>query len=292
MAARILVTGATGNIGRAVVQELADRGVEFRVFTRDANKASALGVEAFEGDFGEAGSLEAAMRGVDAIFLNSSQHPDMARLQGNVSAAAADAGVRHIVKVSGGTSVTGEDKASWAGRAHHQVERMIEDAGIGYTFLRPAYFMQNLLALAEPIRAGKLPVPLPDQRIAVVDARDVGAAAAAILVSPEEHRGRTYDLTGPESLSFADIAERLSAVLGQNVQHVAPPIDAAVESLRAKGAPDWLQQHVAEIMEIFAQDPSVAVVTDSVEQITGRPPRTLEGFLADHATAFGVERVS
>lgn len=292
MATRILVTGATGNIGRAVVQELAERGVEFRVFTRDANKASALGAEAVEGDFADTASVEAAVRGVDAVFLNSSQHPEMARLQANVTAAAAAAGVGHVVKVSGGTSVTGKDKQSWAGRAHHQIERGIEDAGIGYTFLRPAYFMQNLVALAEPIRAGKLPVPLPDQRIAIVDARDVGAAAAVILASPEEHRGRIYDLTGPESLSFADIAERLSETLGHDVQHVAPPIEAAVEALRAKGAPDWLQAHVGEIMAIFAEDPSVAEVTDAVAQITGRPPRTLEAFVADHAPAFGVQPVS
>jgi uncharacterized protein YbjT (DUF2867 family) len=288
MPSTILVTAATGNIGRAIVADLTERDAGFRAASRDPEKLDGVADTAAV-DFGDPPSISAALDGIEVVFLNCSQHPDLARWQTNVVSAASEAGVRHVVKVSGGSAVTGPDSASWVGRAHAEVEQSLDESGIDHTILRPNYYAQNLLMLAEPIQNGKLPVPLPDQKMSIVDARDVGAVAAAILLEPAPHAGQIYDLTGPESLSFADVAARLSDAVGHDVQHVAPPVEAAVETLKGKGAPEWLQRHFAEIMGIFAADASVGRVDDTVERITGRRPRDIGQFAQDHVNAFTVK---
>jgi uncharacterized protein YbjT (DUF2867 family) len=237
-------------------------------------------------DFSDRGSIAVGLEGIKRLFLNSGQHPEMASMQGNVVSAARAANVEHIVKVSGGSAVTGADKPSWAGRAHAFVEQEIIDSGIAYTFLRPNYFMQNLLNLAAPIKSGKLPFPLADQRMAIVDARDIGAVAATVLADPSGHAGAVYEITGPEALSLADVAARLSRVAGHDVQHITTPLEATRETMKAAGAPDWLQQHFGEVITIFGSDPTVADVSDAVQRLTGRAPRTVEQFLGDHVDAF------
>jgi NAD(P)H dehydrogenase (quinone) len=289
MSGTILVTGATGNIGRAAVEALSGQQTGLRLSSRSREKLEQLratGHDAVEIDFADPATIDGALDGVEVLLLLSAQHPQQSDLQGNVVSAAARAGVRHIVKVSGGSAVTGKDTASFVGRSHWEIEQHIAGSGVAHTFLRPNYLMQNLLNLAGPIAAGKLPLPLGDARMAIVDAADVGAVAAAILADPDPHAGKTYDLTGPEALAFGDVAQRLTNALGTPVVHVSPPVDAAVDALKANGAPDWLQQHFREIMGIFASDPSVGEVTAVVEHVTGRPATSVDDFIARHAAAF------
>lgn len=283
-AKKILVTAATGNIGRAVIADLNARGADFRASSRDTSEVDTP--DAVRVDFADRDSVDAALQGIEVVFLNSGQHPDMEQLQSNVVQAARDAGVGHIVKVSGGAALMGADSASWVGRAHTAVEQRIRESGLAFTFLRPNYFMQNLLNLATPIANGKLPVPLPDQRMAMVDARDIGAVAAAVLADPDSHAGQVYDVTGPEAVSFAEVADALSDRTGSQVQHIAPPVDAAVQQLAANGAPDWLQQHFREIMGIFATDPRMSEVSGVVQRVADRAPRTVGEFIDDHAGVF------
>jgi uncharacterized protein YbjT (DUF2867 family) len=287
----ILVTGATGNCGRSLVAELNSLGAPLRALTRDPEKALLLpsdGVEVAIGDFESPPELQAALEGVEGVFLNSSQHPQLAELQGNVVDAAKKAGVKRIVKVSGGSGITGESSLSWVGRHHSQVERQIEESEVDHTFLRPTYYMQNLLQLAGPVRKGNLPVPLGDERLALIDSRDVGAVAAKILTEDGRHTGKVYDLTGPETLSFGEVAERFSRVFNHEVSHVVPSLDAAVETLRANGAPGWLQQHFREIMTLFRAGVG-SETSETVRELTGQSPRTIEDFARDHADAFAPE---
>lgn len=286
----ILVTGASGKIGSALLIELERLDVPVRALSRDAesiDRLAAAGIEAVQGDLADPGSLARAVAGVDVAFLLSSQHPDQAEQQGNLVRAALDGGVQHLVKLSGGSYLTAEASGSWVGEAHWQTEREIVASGIACTFLHPNYFMQNLLPLAGPVADGKLPLPIPDgQRLAMIDTRDVGVAAARVLADPAAHRGRTYELTGPEAIDFATVAERMSAVLGHRVEHVTPPLEAAVAALADKGAPEWLQRHFAEIMGIFGSDPEVSVVRDDFERLVGRSPRPIDSFLRDYASTF------
>lgn len=285
----ILVTGATGSVGRPLLDELKSRGEAVRAMTRDAERAREFqggGFAVAVADLSDLAALAEAMTGVNSVFLLSPQHPQQAELQGNAVQAASVAGVARIVKVSAGSAVTGENSSSWVGREHWQTEQQIKDSGIPYTFLRPNYYMKNLLMLAEPIRGGKLPVPVSDQPVAMIDTRDVAAAAAAVLAGDGEHDGRAYDLTGPEALTFGDVAKRISGVIDREVVHIDPPIDAAVESLRAKGAPDFMLDHFREIMGLF-RDGAGAEVTDTVQQLTGHAPRRVDDFIRDHEQMFG-----
>lgn len=281
----LLITGATGSIGRALVARLGRQDAAFRTASRNSGHGQAIANHVTM-DFAEPGSVAAALRDVDVVFLNSSQHPDMAALQGAVVDAARQAGVRHIVKVSGGSAFTGPDSPSWVGRAHAEIEARITSSDMGWTFLRPRYFMQNLLNLTGPISEGKLPVPLTDQRLAPVDVRDIADSAATILTSPGDHNARVYDLSGPESLTFGDLAKRLSDLLGTSITHISPPLQAVVTALADAGAPEWQQRHITEAMTIFATDGSVADVSPDVERITGRPAITLDRFVTDHKAAF------
>jgi NAD(P)H dehydrogenase (quinone) len=281
----ILITGATGTIGQALVARLGESGVPFRAASRGGGLEGAGG-EHVAMDFADPGAVAAAVRGAEVVFLNSGQHPDMAALQSAVVDAAVKAGVQHIVKVSGGEAFTGPDKPTWAGRAHAEIEAHIAATDMGWTFLRPRYFMQNLLGLAGPIGKGTLPIPLTTQRIVPVDVRNIADVAATILAAPKQHDTRAYDLSGPESMTFGEIADRLSAVLGRSVTHAAPPLRSVVAALAEQGAPDWIQRHIAEGMTIFATDPSVAGVSGDVELVTGRGPIPLDRFISDHKAAF------
>lgn len=282
----ILVTGATGTIGRSVVSRLSDARTPFRATTRQEGLA---GSKPFlvRMDLGDRDSVVAALAGVETVFLNSSQHPEMAAQQNGLIDAAAAAGVRHVVKVSAGSVATGADKPSWTGRAHAAVEARLKQSGIGSTILRPNYFMQNLLGLAPAIAAGKLPMALDGQRLALVDARDIAAVATTVLCAPEAHGGRTYELTGPEALTPTEIADRLSAALGTRITHVPLTLEELRSHAARAGAPEWMQRHVMELMHLYACDDSVGLVSQDVERVTGRAGGTLAKFVGDHASRFG-----
>lgn len=282
----ILVTGATGTIGRSVVSGLIAARTPFRATTRQESLVDS-DPSLVRMELGDRDSVVAALKGVEMVFLNSSQHPEMAAHQSGLIDAAAQAGVRHVVKVSAGSAATGPDKPSWVGRAHAAIEAHLERSGLGSTILRPNYFMQNLLGLAPAIAVGKLPMALQEHRLALVDARDIAAAATAVLRNPDAHRGRSYEITGPESLTPVDIAELISAGLGKRVTHAPLTLEELRESATRAGAPEWIQRHVVELMDIYARDDSVGLVSHDVELVTGHAPAGLAKFVDDHASRFG-----
>jgi uncharacterized protein YbjT (DUF2867 family) len=151
--------------------------------------------------------------------------------------------------------------------------------------LRGAFFMTNLLAAAEPVRAQHvLPAPAGEGRLAMIDPRDLGAAGAAVLVGGD-HAGRVYDLTGPEALSYREIAKPIADATGTPVEYVDVPPVAARESLVAMRAPDWLVDHLDGVFANVRAN-VYATTTDTVEELTGRRPRDLATFIAEHADAF------
>jgi uncharacterized protein YbjT (DUF2867 family) len=277
----VLVTGATGNVGSAVVAELRRRGVAVRAFVRHPVDAFGGDVDLAIGDFEDPASIRAALAGVDRVFLSSADGPR--KVEHEVAVIDASAHVELVVKASttGARAGAPLPPFDWNGRGEEHLRR----SGIPAVVLRSGFYMTNLLAVAEPVRAQRvLPAPAGDGRIAMIDPRDVGAVAAAVLAG-SGHDGRTYELTGPDAVSYGDIAAELSHATGTHVEYVDVPPHAARERLVASGMPDWLIVHLDGVFaKIRAGE--LAATTDSVALLTGRAPRTIADFVTDHRDAF------
>ena len=282
----ILVSGATGLVGGEVLRLLAKRGVPARALVRSPEKAAALarsGVEPVVADFAQPETLAPALRGVTRALLVSHHDLRQVELQRNFVEAARREGAVHVVKLSGLATAPGS--RSQSGRWHAETEAEIRDAGLPWTFLHPPYFMQNVLRAAPAIAAqGVLTAAMRDGRVAMVDARDVAAVAAAALTG-EGHAGQTHVITGPEALSHADVADVLSKAVGAPITYRDVPLDDLRAQLLASGAPPWLVEVRMEFTAILRES-AAAAVTDVVARTTGRPPRTVAEFAAEHAALF------
>ena len=282
----ILIVGATGMVGGATVRQLTALGVPVRALVRSAAKAVTLadpGIETVVGDLEQPSSLDAALDGVTRALLISPLHPRQVELQGNFVAAARRAGAVHVVKLSGlGTAL---DSPLRSGRWHAQTEQHIADDGLPFTHLHPPFFMQNLLRSATVIAAqGAFVASMQAGKIAMVDARDVAAVAAEALTS-DGHVGKMYTITGPEALSFQEVAKKLAVATGKRVTYQDVSLDTMRQELVATGIPAWLVEVRMEFATAL-RDGSAAAVTDTVQVVTGRPPRTFDAFARKHMALF------
>jgi uncharacterized protein YbjT (DUF2867 family) len=277
----VLVTGATGNVGSAVVQELRRLGVAVRAFVRDPAAELPEGVEPAVGDFDDVASVRAALRGVDRVFVSSADGPRKVEHETNVIDAAA--GVELIVKASTLSARAGSPLKpfDWNGRVEDHLRR----SGPPSVILASAFYMTNLLAAAEPVRAqGILPAPAGGGRIAMIDPRDVGAVAAAVLAGTG-HEGRTYRLTGPAAIGYRDIAAQLGEATGTHIEYLDVPPAAARDGLIAAGMPGWLVDHLDGAFALI-RDGAYEETTDAVRVLTGREARSFGDFARDHAASF------
>jgi uncharacterized protein YbjT (DUF2867 family) len=281
----ILVTGATGTNGVALIEALLNRAERVRALVRDPVKAAerfAPEVELSRGDLADPESIDAALEGVDKVFLLSAVDPRQVELEANVTDAARRAGVAHLVKFS--VYNASPDSRVPLVRWHGESERHVERSGLPWTFLRPNMFMQELLRQAESIRAqGQFYLPLADARVSLVDVRDLADVAATVLTTPG-HAGKAYTLTGPQSLSFNEVAATLSRAAGRPIAYVPVSMDAFRQTFVAAGAPRWLVDAIADLYASFLAGDN-APVADGVQRVTGRPPRSLEQFARDHTDA-------
>jgi uncharacterized protein YbjT (DUF2867 family) len=282
----ILISGATGRVGSATLKQLLDKDMPVRALVRTAEKAALVAgplVEAVIGDLAQPHSLEVALNGVTAALLVSPLDPHQVTLQGNFIDAATRAGRVHVVKISGlGTAL---DSPVRSGRWHAQTEQYLADSGLPFTHLRPPFFMQNILRFAPTVRTtGEFAGSLNQGKVAMIDIDDIAAVAATALTT-STHAGKTYVLTGPEALSYPDVAERLSRLLGRTVTYRDTPLEAMREQLLASGMPAW---HV-DVQLDFSTALSAghaSIVTNTVEAVTGKPARTFEEFIREHMALF------
>jgi uncharacterized protein YbjT (DUF2867 family) len=283
----VLVTGATGNVGSAVVRELLVRGAAVRAFVRDPAARLPDGVERAVGDFEDPASIRAALEGVERVFLASADGPRKVEHETAVIDAAASAEL--IVKTStlGARAGSPLKPFDWNGRS----DAHLRDFGVPYVVLASSFYMTNLRAAAEPVREqGVLPAPAGDGRIAMIDPRDVGAVAAAVLTG-SGHEGRTYRLTGREALTYRDIAAELSKATGTRVAYVDVRPDVAREALVAAGMPGWLVDHLHGVFSLV-RDGALEETTDAVRVLVGREPRSFAEFAQDHVDAFAQRTAS
>jgi uncharacterized protein YbjT (DUF2867 family) len=280
----ILIAGATGTVGRPLVLELKERRAAFRVLTRDPARArNFLGdVQCAVGDVSRPETVAKALAGMEAAFLLSPLDPSLPAWEAGFARAAKKAGVKRLVKLSalGADPRAPAAIARWHGEAEEEVKR----AGAPWTILRPAAFHQNLLGSADSIRRGVLPAPMGTARVAMVDARDVGAAAAAALTSPA-FEGETLTLTGPAPATYEEIAAIFSRVLGRPVAYTDVAPDDARRGMLAAGMPSWLIDAVLGLAEQFRAG-GANLTADGVSRTTGRGPIPLEKFARDLAPAF------
>jgi uncharacterized protein YbjT (DUF2867 family) len=264
----ILVTGATANIGRLVVDHLVNAGATgIRALTTDPVKAALpSGVEVVEGYVGKPETLPAALDGVDRMYL--APHP---RTAGEVAALAADAGVSRIVDLAGG-------KGSW----WYGVEEAVEQSGVGWTHLEPGEFMLNSLNWAQQIRTtGTVRDGYPDAANAPIDLDDIAAVATTVLLE-DGHEGVAYELTGPETISRAEMVRQIGLALGREIPYVELTHEDAVTELAPRMG-EYARWYI-EGMALLAQHPQRPLPT--VAQVTGRPGTTFAEWAVANADAF------
>ena len=278
----VLVTGATGRIGGLVARELVERGLRPRALVRDPSRVRnplPPGVVPIVGDLEEPASLEPAVDGLDALLVVSPVHPRQHALQGNLVRAAAAVGQPLVVKISGlGTAL---DSFVDSGRWHAETERDIRELGLPFTFLRPYFFMQNLaLQFAGARSEGVIRAGVGDACIAMIDALDVAAVAARLLAGEVDRQGELLDLTGPEALTYAEVASQVGTALGRAVIYEPQGPAAARQLFDRIGMPDWHVEILLQFDRAFAKSWATGV-SDAVEQVLARRPRALSAYLED-----------
>jgi uncharacterized protein YbjT (DUF2867 family) len=278
-----LVTGATGDVGARVVEQLLHQGERPRIFVRDAQKARTCcgdRVEVFVGDLGDPASLRPALAGIDALFLVNSGPEIPVRDQAAAETAKA-AGVKRLVKLSSMDVEQGLAIGAW----HEQGEAAVRASGIPFTFVQPTGFMSNLLAWAKSIQIeGIVRSSTGDGRRAFIHSADIAAVAVKALTTPE-YTGESLPITGPEALSFAEATAKIGSVIGKRLAFDTISDEEARQRYSAvSGSAAETEAHVA-LWRAIRED-RLAKVTDNVERILGRKPITLDQWAKENAAAF------
>jgi uncharacterized protein YbjT (DUF2867 family) len=244
------------------------------------------GVEIVRGDLERPETLSPALAGIDKALLISSIDPRLPEIQGKFVQAAKRAGVRHVVKFSGARPMEGADLREWRFvRWHAEAERILEDSGLAFTHLQPNQFMQVYLRFQPTIAAqGKFFAASRDSKVSPVDVRDIAAVAVAVLTG-SGHEGKSYVITGPEALTYYEVADKLSAALGRKVVYVDAPLEQARKSMLDSGAPDWFVEGQMEQFQVRLKGWQSSV-TPSVAELAKKEPISFDQFARDHAAYF------
>jgi uncharacterized protein YbjT (DUF2867 family) len=278
----ILIMGATGHIGKELIPFLLESGQSIRVLVRDEKKVAHLDpcIERAVGDWNKLETLTSAMVGVERVFLVTFEtQQDI-----NVIEAAKRARVQHIVKLS--TLEATEHKIK-VGKWHYEREELIRTSGLDWTFLRPSMFMSNSIEWwSESIKhQGSVFFPGGKKgKVAPVDPRDVAKVAALALTQPE-HNGQAYELTGSELFTIGEMVQVISGVLGKPIQYVdIPPVAAKLFMLKS-GMDKVLVNALMEVLASLRKNEG-AIVTDTVQRVTGDLPRTFEAWCCENIRDF------
>src|ERR687885_406341 len=297
MAETILVTGATGTVGSEVVKQILSakgekgEGMIVKAAARSANDSTFrnLELQVVQLDYNKPDTLSATLRDADKLFLLTPFQSNMVDLTSNLVNEAKKAGVKYIVK----QSVLGADAepAITPSRLHRQAEKIIEESGIPFTFLRPNFFMQNFVTFYSHFikTQGAFYVPAGDAKASFVDVRDIAAVAVQVLNGNKngesKHIGKAYDITGGEAISYGQAAEILSKEIGKKVNYVNISDIDTRKGMKDMGADEWT---ISSMVELFGTTRAgyLSEVSPAVEQITGNKPITFSQFARDYAGAF------
>jgi NAD(P)H dehydrogenase (quinone) len=292
---RFLIVGAAGShgaTGNHVARQLLARGLPVRAFVRTADQRAdelrQLGADIAVGDIRDYEAAHSALEGVQRAYFTYPLADGLLLATATFAAAGKETGLQSVVNMSQITARP--DHASPAARQHWLAERVLDWSGIGVTHLRPPFFLENLFNVAAPTIAtdGTIYLPYGQGRHAPIGGEDIARVAVGILTDPAAHRGKTYVPTGPVSLSMAEQANVFSRVLGRPVEYVDIPGEAWRQALsQVDVMTPWLIEHLSCVAESHRHG-EFDTVTDVVETIGGVPPESLETFIRQHQSAFGV----
>lgn len=281
----ILVTGATGNVGRELVPMLLEVGQRVRVLVRDKRKPSLFDarIDRVEGDLDRPESLAAAMSGVEVLFLVTPFSEQVS----NLIKAAKSSGVRHIVK----QSTIEANRSLGPGVWHREQEKLIESSGAQWTFIRPTFMMTNTAQWwATTIqKQSRVYFPGLKGRAPAVDPKDIAAVACRVLTQPRAHQGKIYDVTGPEPLRISEMVDVISNVLGRRIRYVRIPKFIAALWMRRAGMSPRLVKAMTETFSAWDRD-EYAYLSNAVLEVTGHAPRSFEGWVRAHTILFGIHQ--
>lgn len=285
----ILVTGASGHLGKAVLEEVAQRAVEtgeeYRAMYRSITKAvkAPIGTPTVIANFARKETLPPVLRGVHSVYLVCSPIPQLIELEWNMIDACVAAGVGHIVLSSAlGARDCRKSFPSW----HRTVEDKLKSSKISFTILRPNMFHQNVAAYFAPsIRSqGLFHASMGNARVSFLDVRDIAAVAAKALAGGE-HAGMTYELNGPEALTYWELGSKIEKHSGCPVQYVNIPAEAQRKAILDQGMPEWQADALLDLQAYYVKGKG-GKVDGLLEQLLGRAPITMDQFLAEFADEF------
>jgi uncharacterized protein YbjT (DUF2867 family) len=278
----ILVTGATGNVGSEIARQLKARGEPFRVYVRDVDKAAAMiGADGYDialGSFSDDEAFAAALEDVDAVYMVTNQSDafkaDLERMVQRVK----DANISKFVMLS---AEGDPDSDIFFVRRTGELEAIVREAELNWTFLRPDWFMQNF---AGYVAMGMVAFPEGPGKTSFVDVRDVAEIAIKALTEPG-HTHRTYRLTGPDAMTFSQAAERISTVLERELPFVGITPEQMRDGLIAQGAEPWYAEMNAEMTLAIRMGVSFTPSND-ILFLLGRAPRSIESYTVDHKASW------
>lgn len=279
---KLLITGATGNMGRALTKHLELEAIPYRAASSSKRGDHfGVGVEQVELDLLDPKTWPSALAGCDRLFLlRPPAISDIKRTIGPFIDQAVLSGVEHIVFLS----VAGAQDNKLI--PHHKIEQRILSSGATYTFLRPGFFAQNLQdAYLKDLREDhRLYVPAGDGQVAFIDLEDVATIAAQALAAPSAHLNQAYTLTGPEAIGFEQVAARLSQALERPIRYESASILGYIHHLRARRQQPWGQAIVQTILHVGLRFGRASTVDPTLERLLGRPSRTITQYIQDNAT--------
>ena len=281
----ILITGASGTVGKAVLAQVSRSRKKHRAMYRSKQEAAKApaGTEAVTADFADKASLAPALRGVESVYLVCSPIPDLVQLEGNVIEASEAAGVRRIVLNSAmGAGDYAKSFPSW----HRRVEHQLKATKMAYCILRPNSFLQNVVTYFAPsIRAQSVFYgSMGNARTSYLDVRDIAAVVDKALLGGE-HDGKTYELNGPEPLTYAEVADKISRQAGIAAKYVDIPVEAQRRAMLDQGMPEWQVTALLELQEYYTGGKG-GTVDGLLEKLLGRSPITMNQFLKEFAGEF------
>jgi len=281
----ILLTGVTGKTGGETAKQLLQKGARLRALVRDPAKAAdlqAAGVELVVGDVADADTVRRALQGAEKAFLTLPNGQRQLEQEKQFTDLAVAAGVKHLVKMSSMEAVPHAETP--IPRAHWAVEEYIRASGLAWTMVKPNFFMQNLLASAAGIKSNRrFSLPMGNGTTGMADVRDIGAVCAEVLTGTG-HAGQSYAITGPEVLTFQEVADRFSAVLGEKVEYLPLPMEQFRERMTGILEP-W---HLNAVCELFREIAATGLshTTETFRTLIGREPRSVTRFIQDHVALF------